>query len=109
MRLKSNIRRALQQPIPEAPSAPEMQSVTEPDMPALAPPALGELYESSMMTSAPPSRGSDHWELQDRIPSKVTLSRDQLQIASICGLSPVEYARNLIEMERLKRSGDLQQ
>jgi hypothetical protein len=73
-----------------------------PPEPAPQPPA-GSIY------SAPVSRevagaGYRH----ESVPSRVTLTRDELQIAAASGLTPEEYARQKIKMLRMQQSGQIQ-
>jgi hypothetical protein len=54
----------------------------------------------SMMVAAPVSRGSYS---ESRLPSRVTLSPLEVEIARAAHLSPQEYARQKLELQRRKR------
>lgn len=70
--------------------------------PPPAPPDRAAMY------SAPVSREVPTGAYREPSPSSVTLSQDQLAIAAASGISPVEYARNLLKLEAQKRRGERQ-
>lgn len=59
-------------------------------------------------TSAPVSREVPTGGLREPNPNSVRLSRDELAVAQASGISPAEYARHKIRMEREKRTGQRQ-
>jgi hypothetical protein len=91
---------AMPGPIP--PSPPQPKSLEHPDLTAL-PAYYREEPESGMMIAAPPSRGSEGRGSGNSYGrNKVTLSRDELEVAAICGLSPAEFAAQKLELQRRK-------
>lgn len=60
------------------------------------------------MYSAPVSRG-EVGGYREPSPSQVRLTVEQKQIAAASGISDVQYAKNLLRLEREKRSGERQQ
>jgi hypothetical protein len=64
--------------------------------------------ESPMMTAAPPSRNGNGLPGTDNARKRVTLSRDEVQIAAIAGISVQEYAANKLKLEREKAMGPRQ-
>jgi hypothetical protein len=70
----------------------------------------GRALHYSASVQAPPSR--DDYTIayapprQD--PKRVRLSAEQLDICKRSGIVPITYARNMLQMEEMKRRGDLQ-
>jgi hypothetical protein len=62
----------------------------------------------SAMVSAPVSRGVPSSDRTLSVPSRVSLSAEERQIAAASGISDQEYARNKILMLRKQRSGEIQ-
>ena len=60
------------------------------------------------MYSAPVSRG-EVGGYREPSPSQVRLTLEQKEIARASGISETAYARNLLRLEREKRSGERQQ
>ncbi len=73
-----------------------------PPPPPPAPPDRAAIY------SAPVSRG-EVGGYREPSPSQVRLTVEQKQIAAASGISDVQYAKNLLRLEREKRSGERQQ
>ena len=91
----------------EAPPAASDTYATEPAMPA----AIERPQYDGPPVSAPPSRETTSYsgERAPLSPSSIRLSREQLEIARASGLTPVQYARNLLELQRRRDAGELQQ
>jgi hypothetical protein len=58
--------------------------------------------QSPMMTATPPSRNGNGLPGTDYARKRVTLSREEAQIAAIAGISVQEYAANKLKLEREK-------
>jgi hypothetical protein len=62
--------------------------------------------ESSMMYAAPASReGTPHGGSFDGGRTKITLTREEAEMATLCGLTPLEFAHGKIRLEREKKLG----
>jgi hypothetical protein len=78
------------------------------EVPAMPPRAASETEapptEWRVVTSAPVSRGvpSDSYVPS---PGKVHLSKDEMDIAAASNMTPVEYAREKLKLEALKKQG----
>jgi hypothetical protein len=66
-----------------------------------------EPRSAASIVSAPVSRG-EVGGYREPSPSSVRLTPDELEIPRASGISPVEYARNKIRMQKEQRSGDRQ-
>ena len=59
---------------------------------------------------APPSHNSDMgYSIPQTDPNKIRLSKDQVELCRKLDIEPATYARHLLTMEAMKKSGDLQQ
>ncbi len=88
-------------------------------MPSIPPPPPGLLDQipprheksaRSAIVSAPVSRelpGNYRLEFEDN-PRNVRLSREQVEAAQIAGITPAEYARQLIRMKKAQANGEIQ-
>ena len=72
------------------------------------PPAPPAPPDRAAMYSAPVSRG-EVGGYREPSPSQVRLTLEQKEIARASGISETAYARNLLRLEREKRSGERQQ
>jgi hypothetical protein len=62
----------------------------------------------SALTSAPVSREIPSSDRNVSLPSRVTLTNEERQIAQASGISDQEYAKNKLKMLRLQKSGEMQ-
>jgi hypothetical protein len=71
-------------------------------------PASEPATRSAAMVSAPVSREIPSGNRDLSLPTRVSLSVEERQIAAASGISDQEYARNKIIMLRKQRSGEIQ-
>lgn len=87
---------------------PTPQFFEPPPQPRQAPRSAGP----SSYVSAPVSRrdgpSGDYGADLPTDPSKIRLSADQVEAARIAGVTPAEYARQLIRMKKMQASGEVQ-
>jgi hypothetical protein len=94
------------------PTAEAAMPLIPPAPPLLDPlPALRQQEHGrrSAIVSAPVSRelpGNYRHDPQD--PSKITLTAQQVEAANIAGITPAEYARQLIRMKKAQANGEIQ-
>lgn len=83
-------------------------SAPQPTAAFFQPPPPPAPKDKAAMYSAPVSRG-EVGGYREPSPSQVRLTLEQKEIARASGISETAYARNLLRMEREKRSGERQQ
>ena len=71
-------------------------------------PASEPAVRSAAMVSAPVSREIPSHDRAVSIPSRVSLSAEERQIAAASGISDKEYAANKLGMMRMKQTGEIQ-
>jgi hypothetical protein len=71
-------------------------------------PASEPAVRSAAMVSAPVSREIPSHDRAVSIPSRVSLSAEERQIAAASGISDKEYAANKLRMMRMKQTGEIQ-
>jgi len=64
-------------------------------------------YRSTTPVSAPPSRDVPSFRTGRPQGGPVQLTKEQFEAARFSGISPEEYARQLVKMERMKASGEI--
>lgn len=81
------------------------QAAAQPTPQFFQPPPPPQPRTEASFVSAPVSRTAPAGGYREPSPSSVRLSPDELQIAANSGISPTEYARHKLRMEREKRMG----
>jgi hypothetical protein len=76
--------------------------------PPQARPAPEPATVRSALTSAPVSRGVPSSDRTLSVPSRVSLSPEEVQIAKASGITERQYAENKIRMMKMKASGEIQ-
>jgi hypothetical protein len=89
----------------EAEPPPKFFQAEPPAIPApRQPPSKSSHYSAPVSRETPSSRIYE----ADNDPRSVRLSADQVEAARIAGVTPAEYARQLIRMKRMQASGETQ-